>query len=262
MSKEIFSRSELLLGDEKMQLIASKKVILFGVGGVGSWCAESLVRSGIKHLTIVDSDRITASNINRQLMATTSTIGQVKTEVLKARLLDINPKAEINALQKIYSKDTYEEFNLEQYDVIIDAIDSLGSKVHLIRTASETDAIFVSSMGAALKIDPTKINVSLFWNAQGCPLARKIRKMLRKVGVPKRDFLCVYSEEVLENVGANSIPEKTQNQTPKSNEGPGDPELVNHDWTDYKAVTNGTLVHITAIFGFTLSGLIIKEIVK
>lgn len=160
LEKGIFKRTELLLGDEVMNRIANVKVIIFGVGGVGSWCAESLVRSGVSKLTLVDSDRICVTNVNRQLMATTKTVGQVKVEALKERLLDINPRAEIRALQQIYSEETADSFELDTYDYIVDAIDSLENKVHLIRTATRTPARFVSSMGAALKMDPTKINVS------------------------------------------------------------------------------------------------------
>ena len=133
IEKGIFQRTELLIGKSKMDKLREKRVILFGIGGVGSWCAESLVRSGIQHLTIVDSDRVCVTNINRQLMATTKTVGKVKTEVLKERLLEINPKVEINALQMIYSKENYELFHLEEYDFIVDAIDSFANKIHLIQ---------------------------------------------------------------------------------------------------------------------------------
>ncbi|MFA8434304.1 MAG: ThiF family adenylyltransferase [Marinifilaceae bacterium] len=262
MSKGIFHRSELLLGKERMAIMAEKKVILFGIGGVGSWCAESLIRTGITKLTIVDSDRVCVTNVNRQLMATSKTVGHVKTEALKERLLEINPQAEITALQKIYSKDNFEEFNLEEYDFIIDAIDSLGSKVHLIRTASKLDGVLVSSMGAALKVDPTRVRVDSFWNVKGCPLARKIRKMVRKVGMPEKDFLCVYSDEVLENCGSETACGTEKCMCPKAQNGPGDPDLVNHEWCSKKATINGSLAHITAIFGFTLAGLVIQSIYK
>ena len=125
MTENIFNRTELLVGDDVMKSIASKKVIVFGVGGVGSWCVEALVRSGIQRITIVDSDRVRVSNINRPLMATTQTVGQVKVEALKERLLQINPKAEITALQKIYCEETADDFHLSEYDYIVDAIDSL-----------------------------------------------------------------------------------------------------------------------------------------
>ena len=154
LEKGIFKRTELLVGNDWMTRIASARVIIFGVGGVGSWCAESLVRSGVRYLTIVDSDRICVTNINRQLMATTKTVGRVKVDVLKERLLDINPLAEITALQQIYSAETADSFALHSYDYIIDAIDSLENKADLIRRATKTDAVFFSSMGAALKMNP------------------------------------------------------------------------------------------------------------
>ena len=118
----IFRRSELLLGSEAMQRLAAKRVIIFGVGGVGSWCAESLIRSGIHHLTIVDSDRVCITNINRQLMATTLTVGQVKVDALKERLLSINPSADIITIEKVFNEETADTFDLDSYDYIIDAI--------------------------------------------------------------------------------------------------------------------------------------------
>ncbi|MEI7596621.1 MAG: tRNA threonylcarbamoyladenosine dehydratase [Bacteroidota bacterium] len=262
MEHALFHRSELLLGKERMQKLASAKVIIFGIGGVGSWCAESLVRSGISNITIVDSDRICVTNINRQVHATTSSVGLVKTDVLKARLLDINPNANIVALQKIYNKDTYQEFDLESYDYIIDAIDSLGSKVHLIKTATEIKtAVFYSSMGASLKVDSTQIQVGDFWSVKMCPLARKLRKMLRKISAPKNHFQVVFSEELLENNGASeSACGSAQCMCPKSKEGPGNPELADHEWCSLKAQINGSLAHITAMFGFTIAGMVVKDI--
>ena len=152
-----------------MKHIAQKHVIIFGVGGVGSWCAEGLIRSGIRHLTIVDSDRVCITNINRQLMATTKTVGQVKVEALRERLLSINPSAEITALQQIFSEESASKFHLEDYDYIIDAIDSLKDKAALILLACKTKAKLFSSMGAALKLDPTRIKVTEFWKVQGDP---------------------------------------------------------------------------------------------
>ena len=140
LEQAIFRRSELLLGNEAMGNIASKRVIIFGVGGVGSWCAESLVRSGIKHLTIVDSDRVCITNINRQLMATSKTVGQVKVDALKERLLSINPSADITALQQIFTAETADSFDIGNYDYIIDAIDSLKDKALLILMATRTEA--------------------------------------------------------------------------------------------------------------------------
>ena len=241
-----------------MERIAQKRVIIFGVGGVGSWCAESLVRSGIRQLTIVDSDRVCITNINRQLMATTKTVGQVKVDALKERLLTINPSADITALQKIFTEETAGEFHLEDYDYIIDAIDSLKDKATLILLATSFPRStelraeastgedrrgpkFFSSMGAALKLDPTRIQITEFWKVKGDPLARALRNKFKKEKqFPKRKFQCVYSDELLENRGCP----------------PDDDEVPS---TFNKPRTNGSLAHITAIFGFTLAGLVIQD---
>jgi tRNA A37 threonylcarbamoyladenosine dehydratase len=174
-------------------------------------------------------------------MATTKTVGQVKVEALKERLLSINPSAEITALQKIFSLETAEEFDLDSYDYIIDAIDSLKDKVALILLACQTKAKFFSSMGAALKLDPTRIKVTEFWKVEGDPLARALRKKFKHYGqFPEQKFLVVYSDELLENRGC------------PTDEGE-EPSPFN------KPQTNGTLAHITAIFGFMLAGLVIQN---
>lgn len=250
-NKDIFDRTERLLGKDVLSRIGEVKVILFGVGGVGSWCAESLIRTGIKHLTIVDSDKVCETNVNRQLMATTKTIGELKVEALKKRLQDINPDAEINALAKVYNEDTSASFQLESYDYIIDAIDSLKYKIHLIRTATRTKAKLFSSMGAALKLDTTRIKVAEFWKVKGCPLAAALRRKMKEGEKPQRKFLCVYSDELLENKG--DIYETDESKQS---------ELLKIDNPSKKAQINGTLVHITAVFGFTLAGLVIQDICK
>ena len=235
IEQAIFRRAELLLGDEAMSRIAEKRVIIFGVGGVGSWCAESLVRSGIRKLTIVDSDCVSVTNINRQLMATTKTVGQVKVDALKERLLTINPSAEITALQQVFNADSASQFGLEEYDYIIDAIDSLKDKALLILLACQTKAKLFSSMGAALKLDLTRIKTAEFWKVTGDPLARALRnRFKRDKQFPKRKFQCVFSDELLEN------------------KMPIDP--------DDKG--NGSIVHITAIFGMMLAGLVVQDAVK
>ena len=261
IEKGIFKRMELLVGEQVMKKTADARVIIFGVGGVGSWCAESLVRSGVRHLTIVDSDRVCITNINRQLMATTKTVGRVKVEVLKERLLEINPNAEIDAQQKIYNEETAGSFNIGSYDYIIDAIDSLKDKALLILEACKTDAVFYSSMGAALKMDVSKIGVAEFWKVKGCPLARALRGKFRKMKVrPAHKFKCVYSEELLQNIGHNSTCGTEKCMCPKAKTGPGDPSLVNHEWCSSKAQINGTIAHVTAIFGFTIAGLVVNDL--
>ena len=263
LEQQIFHRSRLLMGDAPLQRLHNIRVILFGVGGVGSWCAESLVRSGVKHLTIVDSDRVNISNVNRQLMATTETVGRVKVDTLKERLLAINPEAEIIAIQDIYNAENAASFQLNEYDVIIDAIDSLAEKAHLLLTASRTNALLFSSMGAALKMDPTRIQVAEFMKVRGCPLGRALRKKFKHQKVhPAKKFLCVYSDEVLPNLGEAAVDgyEPTIAENTATQEGRED--LLSHNWNDRKAQINGTTAHITAMFGFMLAGLIVQHFYK
>lgn len=173
------------------------KIILFGVGGVGSWCAEALVRSGIEHLTIVDYDTVDESNINRQLMATTKTVGLVKVEVMKERLLDINPNADITAIREWYNEDTATKYNFDEYDYVIDAIDSLKDKALLILNACNSKATLISSMGAAGKKNPQMVKVAEFWKVKTCPLARALRQRFKKSKTfPSKKFKAVYSEEL------------------------------------------------------------------
>lgn len=260
IEKAIFNRTERLVGAEAMDNIARKSVIIFGVGGVGSWCAEGLVRSGIRRLTIVDSDRVCITNVNRQSMATMQTVGMVKVEALKQRLLSINPKAEIRAVQDIYSQQTAAHYNLSDYDFVIDAIDSLKDKATLILNATRANCTFFSSMGAALKIDPTRIRVSEFWKVEGCPLARALRRKFKhNREYPARKFICVYSPEQRENKGAMHTCGTVHCLCPKAQDGPGRQDLLNHEWCSSKAQINGTMAHTTAIFGFMLAGLVMQE---
>lgn len=239
----IFDRTERLLGSEAMARLATVRVILFGVGGVGGWCAESLVRSGIRNLTLVDCDTVNVTNLNRQVQATIETVGQLKVEVLRERLLTINPEAEITTRAEVYDATTADSFHLEDYDFVIDAIDSLSPKALLILHATSLPVTLLSSMGSALKLDPTKIRVAEFWKVQYCPLARGLRKKFKHwKQFPQRKFQCVYSPEVLENQEESICEDNTPDEF-------------------HKVQTNGTLAHITAIFGFMLAGMLVKEVV-
>jgi tRNA A37 threonylcarbamoyladenosine dehydratase len=211
-------------------------------------------------LTIVDSDLVCITNINRQLHATTETVGKVKTDVLKQRLLEINPSANIQAIQKIYEPETSDSFDLDSYHYIIDAIDSLSNKIDLIRKATRTNAVFFSSMGASLKMDPTKIRVAEFWKVKGCPFGAILRKKIRKGDLPAKEFMCVYSEELLANKGQGASCGTDACLCPKLKYAPGDPDLAEHEWCSQKAVINGTVAHITAIYGFMLAGLVVQDI--
>jgi len=227
-----------------MQRLATVRVIIFGIGGVGSWAAEALVRTGLMHITIVDSDHIATSNINRQLPATVDTIGQLKVEALKRHLLTINPDAEITTIAQAYTPENAQEFQLGTYDYIIDAIDSLTCKASLILNATRLKNVkLFSSMGAALKLDPTRIKVAEFWQVKGCPLARALRQRFKRTGTrPARKFKCVYSDELVENRGTL------------------DPHSVTGQWDPAKAAINGSLLQVTGTTGFTLASLVILSI--
>ena len=234
-----FDRTALLVGDQAMKRISKAKVIVFGMGGVGSWVAECLVRTGVEHITLVDSDRVAVTNINRQMPATVESVGEVKTEAAMRRLLAINPDADVRALTMFYDAVTASDIDLTEYDYIVDAIDSLKDKALLILNATRSGRRFFSSMGAALKIDPSRIRTGEFWSVKGCPLARALRQRFKKEKTyPSRKFLCVYSDELIENKG------------------------VTDETCEYKARINGSLCHITAIFGMTIAGEIIKDICR
>jgi len=235
--RERFSRSLLLLGEETFYALSQVKVIVFGIGGVGSWCAEGLVRTGIHNLTIVDSDTVSESNINRQLPATTSTVGKPKVEVMREHLLDINPDANIVAIQGEYTETTAGNYNLNDYDYVIDAIDSIKDKITLILNATASTCTFFSAMGAALKTDPLSVRTAEFWKVEGCPLAATLRRRFKKLGVfPSKKFTCVYSKEL------------------KSN------RFVIPSTDPRKKVTNGSLVQVTSVCGMTLCSLVVNDI--
>lgn len=228
-------RTAIVAGPEMMDALARTSVAVLGVGGVGSWCVEALARTGVGAITIADPDCVAQSNINRQLPALVTTVGQAKVDVLARRIADINANCAVKALQKRYTPETAADFGLNNYDYVVDAIDSLPDKASLIlrctSAATAPRAGFVSSMGAARKLDPARVSVAEFWKVEGCALARALRTRFRRSGeFPGRKFRCVYSPE--------SIPQC------------GD------------AGANGTFMHITATFGLRLASLIIEDIYR
>ncbi len=239
------SRTERLLGPEGVKRLADARVLVMGVGGVGSWTAEALVRSSLGHITIVDADCVAPSNINRQLMATTATVGERKVEALRRRLLEINPAAEVEALDMEYNESTAAAFDLERYDCVIDAIDSIASKALLICEATRRKVPLLSSMGAALKLDPSRIRSGWFTDVSGCRLAAALRRRFKRTGVyPARRFMCVWSDELVPNRGMDST------------------ASADTSMSYGKVSYNGSMCHITAIFGMTLAGMCIRRLVK
>ena len=224
---DIFSRSEALLGTQAMDALRTKKVIIFGVGGVGSLAAEALIRTGLTHLTIVDDDLVQASNINRQLPATTLTVGRPKVEVLRERLLTINPEAEIIARCERVNEEWLEVNGLDEYNYVIDAIDSVAEKTDLILRASRVREMKVfSSMGAALRFDPTQVRVAELFDVKGDALAKAVRARMKRLDkYPNKKIRCVYSLEQAQ-----------------------------------RCETRGSLMQVTAVFGCTLVSLIIRDL--
>lgn len=259
MKNPAFHRVELLIGPEALERFYQTKVILFGIGGVGSWCAESLIRSGIGNLTIVDSDLVCVTNINRQLQATSETVGQAKVRVLRDRLLAINPNAQVTAIQNVYNRDTTESFDLKQYDYVLDAIDSLSCKVSLLMNAYDAGATVFTSLGASNRLDPTQIQVAPLWDSKMCRFGRYVRKKLRRRKF-SGEIICVYSEELYEPEFVVPSGCGTGNcMCPKTAVHEEDDV---HEWCSSKKQINGSMAHITGIFGFTLAGLVIQDILK
>ena len=223
---DFFSRSEALLGAEAMEALRTKRVIIFGVGGVGSYAAEALIRTGLTHLT--DGDTVQPSNVNRQLPATRETVGRPKVEVLKERLLTINPDAEIEAVAEFYHDDDENlKSKILHHQYLIDAIDSVDDKVHLILYASRVRGMKVfSSMGAALRFDPTQVTTGELMTIQGDALAKAVRARMKKIGQhPNKKIRCVYSTEQAQ-----------------------------------RCETRGSLMQVTATFGLTLASLVIRDL--
>lgn len=191
---DIFSRTERLIGEDALRKLQNSNIIIFGLGGVGSYTAEALARSGIGKMTVVDKDTVDITNINRQLYALRSTVGKPKAEVARERILDINPECEITAIQKMYLPENSEDFVLSQYDYIVDAIDNVTAKIDLAVKAEELGIPIISSMGTGNKLDPTAFKVSDIYKTSVCPLCRVMRTQLKKRGVKK--LKVVYSEEM------------------------------------------------------------------
>lgn len=204
------SRVVSLIGEEKLNKIQKSKIILFGIGGVGGFVAESLVRSGIKALTIVDGDNVSSSNINRQITANLGSVGRIKVEVMKERLLSINQDAEITAINTFFLPENSSSIDFSAFDYVIDAVDTVTAKIEIIKKAKENGVKVISCMGTGGKLDITKLRVDDIEKTSVCPLARVMRKELKERNI--KDVKVVYSEEV--SVGFENVNEKTHSGRP------------------------------------------------
>lgn len=197
-----FSRTEALLGEQAMEKLKKARVAVFGIGGVGGHVVEALVRSGVGAVDIVDSDKVCLSNLNRQIIATESSIGKYKVDVMKERILDINPEAVVNVHKCFYLPETKDEFDFSQYSYVVDAVDTVTAKIQLVMEAAEAGVPIISSMGAGNKLDPTAFQVADIYKTSVCPLAKVMRRELKKRGIKK--LKVVYSKE--QPVVKNTVP--------------------------------------------------------
>jgi tRNA A37 threonylcarbamoyladenosine dehydratase len=246
-----FLRLALITGAETLDKLAGTRALVFGLGGVGGWCAEALARSGVGKIDIVDSDTVCVTNINRQVQATSRTVGQPKAAVLRQRLLEINPHCEIRAWEQVFCRESSGDFGIEGADYVIDAIDSLTHKLDLIEISVASGVTLFSSMGMAQKMDPTRIKTASIWETKGCPLARLVRQGLRKRGFAG-DFTVVYSDERLER--REEIALTCGSKLCLCPGGGGGVE-----WCAAKKIINGSAVTVTAAAGMALASLVLRD---
>ena len=190
---EQFSRTRLLIGDKALEKLKNSRVAVFGVGGVGGFVCEALVRSGIGALDLIDNDTVCLSNLNRQIIATRKTIGQYKVDVMKERILDINPEVKVVTHKCFFLPENADEIPFQEYDYVVDAIDTVAAKIAIVMKCDELNIPLISSMGTGNKLDPTKLQISDIYKTRVCPLARVMRHELKKRGIKKLKVL--YSEE-------------------------------------------------------------------
>ena len=232
--EEQFSRTVRLITEEKLLKLNSSKVAVFGIGGVGGYIAESLARAGVGEITLVDKDRVSESNINRQIIALYSTVGKPKVEAMRERLLDINPKIKINTYEEFYLPDNADIFDLKEYDYIADAVDTVTAKLELISRAKSENVPIISAMGAGNKLDPTKFEVADIFDTSVCPLCRIMRKELKNRQISS--LKVVYSKE----------PPKIRNMTIGENKKP----------------IPSSISFVPPVMGLIMAGEIIKDLIK
>lgn len=254
---EQFSRTELLLGSEALDKLAGKRVAIFGVGGVGGYVCEALVRSGIGEFDICDDDKVALSNLNRQIIATHSSVGKYKVDVMKERMQDINPDVKVNVHQCFFLPENADSFPFEEYDYVIDAVDTVTAKLEIIMRAKEKNVPVISSMGAGNKLDPTKFKIADIYKTNVDPLARVMRRELKKRGVT--DLKVVYSEEEAikprsetEKAGS-TVSEVTDKKTTKTAS-----EANPHP----RRSTPGSVAFVPSVAGLIIASEVVKDLIK
>ena len=241
-SKEWSSRTEILLGSEAMEKLAKSRVAVFGIGGVGGHCAEALARSSVGALDLIDYDRVSMTNINRQAVALHSTVGRLKVEVMKERLLDINPHLEVRTYPCFYLPETAEQFHFSDYDYVVDCIDTVTGKLQLVEAAKAAHTPIICSMGAGNKLDPTGFAVADISKTSVCPLAKVMRRELKKRGI--KEVKVVYSKE--EPI-FHKVQTREQEEAKKKNE---------------RKVLPGSCAFVPSVVGLILASEVVKDLVK
>lgn len=234
-----FTRTRLLLGEEKMARLFSAKVAVFGIGGVGTYVTEALARSGVGSFVLVDKDNVSITNINRQLIATMETLGKSKVEVMGERIHAINPKAEIELRKYFFLPENAEDFDFSDYSYVVDAVDTMSAKLELIKRAKQFNVPIISSMGAANKLSPTGFKVADIYETKVCPIARIMRRELKKMGIER--LKVVYSEEK---------PIKCDFDTSKPED--------SYDGTSKPVL--GSIAFVPSVAGLILAGEVIKDL--
>ena len=244
-----FSRTQLLLGKEAMDKLKNSRVAVFGVGGVGGYTVEALVRSGVGAIDVIDDDKVCLTNLNRQIIATRKTIGQYKTDVCKERIHDINPNCEVTVHKCFFLPENAEEFPFAQYDYVVDAVDTVTAKIELVMKAKEMKVPIISSMGAGNKLDPSAFRVADIYKTKMCPLAKVMRRELKQRGVKK--LKVVYSEEKptrpLEDMAISC---RNQCICP-----PG----AKHKCTERRGIP-GSVAFVPSVVGLIIAGEVIKDL--
>lgn len=234
---ERLCRTELLIGEEGTEKLQNATVAVFGIGGVGGYVVEALARSGVGSFDLIDSDTVSISNLNRQIIATMDTVGQYKVDVMKERILSINPEAKVTVHKCFYLPETAQEFDFQSYSYVVDAVDTVTAKIDIIMRAKEAEVPVISSMGAGNKMDPTKFQVADIYKTSVCPLAKVMRHELKKRGVKK--LKVVYSTE--------------EAITPK--------KVLTQELTGSRRSTPGSIAFIPSVAGLILAGEVVKDII-
>lgn len=244
-----FSRTELLIGAEAMKRLKNARVAVFGIGGVGGYVVEALARSGIGTLYLIDDDKVCLTNLNRQIVATRRTVGQYKVEVAKERVLDINPEAEVHIHKTFYLPDTAEQFDFSKYDYVVDAIDTVSGKLQLVVQADKSGVPIISAMGAGNKMDPAAFEVEDIYKTSVCPLAKVMRRELKKRGIKK--LKVVYSKE------EPMVPKK------QTENGQNESSVCSAETEESAATrrqTPGSNAFVPAVAGLIIAGEVVKDL--